>query len=1029
MAILDKEFLTFCNATNLDWHFVQLTDKYGKIFTLHKLLSPEKFVREYKDKDGNNKKKYIYGSKGESYDIKQGLQQMQNSAGVLMNYLEECGQNSKEGDFLKNWEVVYGADRYKLYADYLDKIKEITKVEIDYPSREKVEVDKKKNFYIDIFVNIASGALYIYSGYVSLKEIPTSMDIKNIVKDQLIDKFAEQSEILNYANSIRKIKSIKDNKNNVKYYKFDREEIDIAGNAINSFTGNRKKEILVDANTYIKLTRKIDFLGSSDFKVVILKNEDLKTIVVAFSNFKYAKNKTLPEEIDLVQIIINKIKLEFKNTYNVVFTGYNSGADFGILSNVLTGSIGTGKYFYSEKLIDIKDYIDFTEKDINEKYESFIEAGIGELGSGIKGFAITALFFAVEGVTAPVSYGCIAAISLLKSSVNFVFQWFESLSVKMNYQWLKKNGYIKDHANPDIKGYITEKIYSNICMTMPVKNGGNIQINLRDAVFLDMTRKSTLTINKMQNNLSFYIETLEDIVGNIYTGKINSLIYLTKQADGFYGISNIVIEDSPSLTPEKEQEILKKYDEGLRKIDYMIADMKIVGRLQREWINLKINKANNSTYIYVNNSIIERVDTFPTQIPVYFNIKNSKYLNEHIFLPYITKEGNIGDSLRDDYIKNALKDGIKAVLDKNAYAFNSKAEIKKEVYEAFKNYSKIRKDSLTSNGTNYDSKIEVPPIYFYNEILDNKDKFDKCYKVDNSGKNYMELQFEQTSSEMRYGFNSKTPLTRKDESIKIAKNMEGLKFIDIIEIILPPIKPQYDKKDKKCYVTCDIKALDSHINKLGGSSKLSYKGKYTDHGYVVLEEKNTVFKQNYLTKKENVFGSYIKEGSTYKPHYGVDFSYGRKNPICCSHPPVHSPVNGEIVESKNGRVIIKNTEIMKKIKGKEIAIPYYHIIEHLHELKVIYNKNNPTMVKKGTVIGTMGGTSYKTGNKYEYLQHIHYGIMLNNKYFTGTTSFASNKSPLIASEYDRLIDPKEFWDNGYESGSGNYKIEKIEGVD
>ena len=129
MAILDKEFLTFCNATNLDWHFADYESKKGVKPTLHELLSPEKFVRKYDD--------------GRTEDVYKNISEMQNSAGVLMNYLEECGKNSGEGDFLKNWKVVYGADSYKLYTDYLDEVKEITKVEINYPSREKVESSKK----------------------------------------------------------------------------------------------------------------------------------------------------------------------------------------------------------------------------------------------------------------------------------------------------------------------------------------------------------------------------------------------------------------------------------------------------------------------------------------------------------------------------------------------------------------------------------------------------------------------------------------------------------------------------------------------------------------------------------------------------------------------------------------------------------------------------------------------------------------------------------------------------------------------
>lgn len=31
MAILDKEFLTFCNATNLDWHFADYESRKGDL--------------------------------------------------------------------------------------------------------------------------------------------------------------------------------------------------------------------------------------------------------------------------------------------------------------------------------------------------------------------------------------------------------------------------------------------------------------------------------------------------------------------------------------------------------------------------------------------------------------------------------------------------------------------------------------------------------------------------------------------------------------------------------------------------------------------------------------------------------------------------------------------------------------------------------------------------------------------------------------------------------------------------------------
>lgn len=109
--IKDREVLAFSNATNLDWQFVDINEiKSGRrieggsnSIIFKDLLNPENFVREYKDENGVvQRTEKIYDS----------IEEMQNSAGVLMNYLEECDKNSNEGNFLKDWEVVYGADNY-----------------------------------------------------------------------------------------------------------------------------------------------------------------------------------------------------------------------------------------------------------------------------------------------------------------------------------------------------------------------------------------------------------------------------------------------------------------------------------------------------------------------------------------------------------------------------------------------------------------------------------------------------------------------------------------------------------------------------------------------------------------------------------------------------------------------------------------------------------------------------------------------------------------------------------------------------
>ena len=98
----DKEYLTFCNASNLEWQYVKLEELKKKDNTtrypyLSELLDPTKFIRVYKDENG-----VITGTK-QIYD--NSADDMKKIAGVTMNYLQECGKNSKEGDFLKEWEA------------------------------------------------------------------------------------------------------------------------------------------------------------------------------------------------------------------------------------------------------------------------------------------------------------------------------------------------------------------------------------------------------------------------------------------------------------------------------------------------------------------------------------------------------------------------------------------------------------------------------------------------------------------------------------------------------------------------------------------------------------------------------------------------------------------------------------------------------------------------------------------------------------------------------------------------------------
>lgn len=129
MKITHKELLTFSNLTNLEWEFVDLaseeirTKGNGKN-SIEDLLDPENFVRYDAEKDMYSYP-YLEGRYGKDINFtdeerEEGLQEMRKDAGIAMEYLEKLDTGNSEGDFLKEWEVVFGADKYKIMEDYLN---------------------------------------------------------------------------------------------------------------------------------------------------------------------------------------------------------------------------------------------------------------------------------------------------------------------------------------------------------------------------------------------------------------------------------------------------------------------------------------------------------------------------------------------------------------------------------------------------------------------------------------------------------------------------------------------------------------------------------------------------------------------------------------------------------------------------------------------------------------------------------------------------------------------------------------------
>lgn len=119
--ISHKELLTFSNLTNIEWEFADLepeeeTASDGSIYyeykKLNDLLATENFVREEADPETGKKRTIQVYGEGE-----QGLFEMRKQAGIAMEYLEKLEAGNNEGAFLRDWEVIYGGDKYKILEE------------------------------------------------------------------------------------------------------------------------------------------------------------------------------------------------------------------------------------------------------------------------------------------------------------------------------------------------------------------------------------------------------------------------------------------------------------------------------------------------------------------------------------------------------------------------------------------------------------------------------------------------------------------------------------------------------------------------------------------------------------------------------------------------------------------------------------------------------------------------------------------------------------------------------------------------
>ena len=135
MDITDKELLAICNLSNLKMEFADVAkdkDREGKILSNHTIYSLlEKEIESIKNDVNNKEASRAFSRKRENRDgngpaveeaIYNSLDDLKYKSGIVYEYYEK---KNPEGNFLKEWELLYGGDGYKISTNFSDFIFEL----------------------------------------------------------------------------------------------------------------------------------------------------------------------------------------------------------------------------------------------------------------------------------------------------------------------------------------------------------------------------------------------------------------------------------------------------------------------------------------------------------------------------------------------------------------------------------------------------------------------------------------------------------------------------------------------------------------------------------------------------------------------------------------------------------------------------------------------------------------------------------------------------------------------------------------
>lgn len=490
---------------------------------------------------------------------------------------------------------------------------------------------------------------------------------------------------------------------------------DIVENILDETIISELYEIL--ENSSAKVVQEIK-LSDTGFRVLVLKKGD--DIVISYKGKKTDNRQMLPEEINYLEIVYNRIKREYSDC-RITFTGYEGGADLAFINafNIDDKKVNTA-LFYNE-IEKIKGFIDFTEKDIDKEYKSDIDIIILECTETTKDIAKDAFcamlvygFFALAGKD--IALGVLGGhllvgtvIAVLWIGVEVIKKYYKKAQIKKKYEMLMEKGLIKDKKN-EINGYIADDYVVKDYIEFNTIEGEKIKIKKEHAFFLIMKydhiiiskhedskykalkvsileKSSYEMLKEVDKDLRKEIASFEmlrddqkaEIIRERYKEKADDaeryavywrLEKLSKNSD-IYGINGFVLEvkNSDKVEDISFEEELTEEEKIEISNGIMFANLlQIIGVMQRNYENKKRDIAE---FIYlteegvkISNEVNEKAIK---DCASYKSDYNYNPLNEYFFLPFIDQKGNFimkneNDEkaliIREEYIISVIKSKI-----------------------------------------------------------------------------------------------------------------------------------------------------------------------------------------------------------------------------------------------------------------------------------------------------------------------------------------------------------------------------------